>query len=424
MGASVRPDPVQEYLTAKSDPVSDYLAAKGVTPRGASGTWGDEQGPSAGVHLMNAAQGIPGMERLEALIGMMGSRLSPKSYGGKPIDYQTSLNAVRSLTGEIDPGVSGMEKFVGSLATLPFLPANPAAAGAALGGLDRLLNADPVESATGRAVSTAAGAGAGALLGKLTDMAVTAGRSVFAAKPAANLLAKQAERAAAAKRLYSAALAEGKGTTGTQAIQSFLAEPDVAEIVAELQQTRPFQGVASNSPEMLDAVYKTLADRSAQIKKGLEAVSPTRPNIGRFREQDVGAAKEQALTAFDTSMPSYRKAVDDFAKRSKELDAIRRGYEATIKKAANAAPSAKQLTRSTPEAFAEWAGTAKPMELGGASQGILGAVKQELLADPFLSLHSRGRGAASAAGSLLRVAQPNQLPLSQLGLASLYGYTR
>jgi hypothetical protein len=348
----------------------------------------------------------------------------PGAFGGKPISYEQSLGALRSVTGEIDPKTAALEKFLGALSLAPVLPKNPVTAGALLGGADRALSADPVTSLLGRAGSTAVGAGVGAATGKLLDMAFTGARSLFATKPAANLIAKQAERAKSAAQLYGAAMAEGKAAAVTPQIQSFLAEPDVAEIVGELQQTRPFANVAPDSPEMLDAVYKTLSDRAAQVKKGLEAVSPNRPNIGRFRRQDIQAAKTQALGAMDTTMPSYREAVNDFATRSREMDALRRGYDALIKKAANTAPSAKQLTRTTPEAFADWTTTAQPEELQGAVQGLLGGTKQEVLADNLLSLHRRGRAAMSAAGPLLRTIQPNASLPASLGLLGLYGASR
>lgn len=298
MGTSVRPDPVADYLQARgNDPVADYLAAKGSpaakptapTAKGASGSWGDEPGPGLAAHFLNAMQGIPGVERLEAGAGAIGNGIS----------YGQSLKALREITGGISPAASTAERMAASLLLLRKLPANPMLGGALLGGADQALSAD--EMGVGeRAGRTAAGTAIGGTLGKVLDVGVTAGRSLLAKTPAANLLARAGARAAAAKLNYGKALAEGVGKPATPQVQQFLAQPDVAEIVTELQSTRPFAGVPADDPKMLDAIYKTLSDRGAVVKKGLESVSPNKPNIGRFRGADIAATQQRLLDVMST----------------------------------------------------------------------------------------------------------------------------
>ncbi len=402
---------------------AEFKAWQAAQARGSSGTWGNEPAPpSDAAHLLNTFSSIPGVERLEALSAQGASHLAPSMFGGQPISYQQSLNALRGVTGEIDPKTAALERFLGSLATLRFLPKNPMAAGALLGGSDQLLSADQ-ESVPERAAATAGGTFVGGLLGKATDVGVTAARvginALRGEAPtfSALLLQKQAERAASAAKLYDAAIAEGQGKTATPAIKSFLAEPDIAEIVGELQGTRQFANTPAESPEMLDAVYKTLSDRAGQIKKGLDAVSPTRPNIGRFRGQDIAAAQQQGLAAMDPVMPTYREAVDDFAARSKEMDAIKRGYVALVKKTSGGLPSVNQATKSTPEAFADWAGK-KGSNVPAAVQGLLSGVSTGAQTGIGATLKTLG-----AAPSLLRLVEPDALPIATGTLTGAYGAT-
>jgi hypothetical protein len=333
-----------------------------------------------------------------------------------------------------------------------------------------------------------------------------------AEKPAALLLRKQAERAASAKDLYAAAAAEGKAHEATPAIRQFLSDPDIQDIVTGLQQTDQFANVSPESYDMLDAIYKTLSDQAKQAQKGLDALSPTKANQGRFRLSDIKGKQQKLLRAMgapgasvvqetqtipamttaqsprpDTRTalgnfrdmftvaakrgegtpqqqmarralerhsaessiepirggagpheltteriqyapavaPTYERAVQDYAKRSAEIDAIQRGYEALRSSLSNSLPTAKNLTRKTPEAFAEWAVKASPVEVAGAREGILGGLK--MAAPRRLSINPlRGFGVPNAlsavgnASDLLRsAATPEQQwidALQNLGL--------
>jgi len=251
-------------------------------------------------HVLNTAQGIPGMEAVEAGAGALASHL----LGNTPLSYRQSLSTLREATGNIGGKTSIAEHMMGSLATLPFLPKNPAVAGGLLGGADQALSADPITSASdvgGRAVATGVGAGIGALTGKLLDQAVAAGRAKFGQSSAANVLKREASRATAASENYAKAIAEGQGKAPTPAILRVLNKPDIAVIADELLQTRKFQGMDPHSPEVLDAIYKTLSDQAATAKRGLDAVTPNKANIGRFRLSDIRSAQSELLNAMESA---------------------------------------------------------------------------------------------------------------------------
>lgn len=368
-------------------------------------------------HVLNAAQGIPGMETVEAGAGALGSHV----FGDRPLSFQEALETLRSATGNIGGGTNMVEKAIGTIPTLPFLPANPAAGGALLGAADQLLAPDS-ESLVGRGVKTAVGAGIGAVVGKGSDAVVAGARSLLAPTAAANLLERSADRAASAKRLYGAALAEGKAAGATPAIKNYLAEPDIAEIVKELKGTREFSGVAPDSPEMLDAVYKTLSDRAATIRKGLQALTPNRPNIGRYQGANITAAQQDLLDAISGGMsmpgpmPTYRAAVKDFAQRKATEDAVGKGYDALRSKLSKALPSPRNLTRTTPEAFAKWADMAGPDETRAAIEGLLGGGKSALSKAPL----TMGRRAVGKLPDLLRIAgDATQVYAPRVGLLSM-----
>jgi hypothetical protein len=116
-------------------------------------------------------------------------------------------------------------------------------------------------------------------------------------------------------------------------------------------------------------------------------------------------------------MPTYRAAVNDFAKRTSEIGGLQKGYESVLSKLSQNIPSFKNLDRKTPEALAEWAKTATPAELAAARRGILGAT-QAAFKQGGKTL-SPGRHATAAATGLLRIVDPNAGQLANLGLLSL-----
>ncbi len=361
---------------------------------GTSGSTAGAFGRSLAATGANIAQGIPGMEAAQAGVRSVVRR--------QP--YREALTDIQGQTGKI-PGVLRVgEKIAGAVPLAAMLPANPVISGAVIGGADQALNADPDVGLGARAIRTPIGATVGAAIGGVADAAITAGRSALVPKVANQLIDARAARAAVAGKTFPAALAEGQGKTVTQPIYDALAKPDIAEIVAELKQTRPFQNVADDSPEMLDAAYKVLSDRAGQLKRGADAITPNRPNIGRFRAQDTKAAQSELMDAMAGTpaqpgpMPSYRPAVEGYANASRQIEATQRGSDVLKSKLSSVLPASRNLTRTTPEAFADWAAKATPEQLQAAKRGILGATKTQLFKAPLTA----GRRAVFDAPALLR----------------------
>jgi hypothetical protein len=526
MGASVRPDPVADYLAAKqqtsSDPVTEYLHAKHARPvskpSDANNQATDAElaaaSPSPGLtgHLVNIAQGIPGGE-----LAQTGLRMLTRGQS-----QDEALADIRGATKKINKPLAVAERFAGSLPLIKLPIKSPVAMGAAVGAADQALDADPEKGLGERALGSVSGAAVGAAAGKLGEMVGTGIRALRIKNPAANLIQRQASRAESAKAMYDNALSMGQSREATGAVRDFLAEPDIAEIVSELQQTRPFQNVHGESPEMLDAVYKTLSDRAALLKKNLDGVTPNRPNVGRFRLQDVKAAQnkllrvlgqgEQVTTerevpaittaqspapslmdairahdariaeaarrklgtplqqnrnpfsnqitdavpahsdlrsllertsaenvvspplsgapgpkiiketkAVPAMMPTYEHAVQDYAKRSAGIDAVKRGYDAVRTGVQKTLPTAKNLTRTTPEALEEWGTAISPETAEDVSEGILGgtrmAVKKSLLGEGQRAL----RKAAPMMRSVNAPSQSLTDLLTSLGLLGARG---
>jgi hypothetical protein len=335
-------------------------------------------------HVLNTGQGIPGVEAVEAGAGALGSKLTRH-----PMSYGQSLAQLRENTGNIGGVVSAGEKMVGGLATMPFLPASPLKAGAVIGAADQALSADPESDLTSRAWRTAGGAAAGAAVGKGLESAVTLGRAVRAPMSEAVIALRERLRDKAAQLGYSKALTEGVGRTNTPQIRAWLAQPDVAEIHQNLLQNREFQGMAPTDPRVLDAVYKVHSDIAQQVERGLDAATPNRPNLGRYTKRNLDLAKAEGLDAMSGGasipgpMPSYRPTVQDFAKSSDEIDAVRRGQDILRTSMNKGVTTGKNLDRTTPTEFAGWASQAPLGERVAASEGVLGAAKEDLLKHPI-----------------------------------------
>lgn len=386
----------------------------------------DDQGYGTrlATHVLNAAQGIPGVAAVEAGAGALSSRLT-----NHPMTYDQSLATLQGQTGQIGGKTSMAEKAMGGLAAVPFLPANPVTGGAMLGAADQALDAEP-NSLPARVARTATGALGGAAAGKAAELIPTIARTLMSKGAASNVFAREAARAESAGPLFKQALTDGVGKTNTPAIQHAISQPDIAEIISGLRETRQFAGMAPEDPRVLDAAYKVLSDQSGQIKRGLDAVTPTRPNIGRFREQDIRAAKNDLLDGMSggTTMPgpmaAYRPAVQSWADQSAGIQGVQRGNDALLDAVNNRLVRGKQLTRTTPEAAADWGENASAPMQQAAGEGVLGAVR-----DAFSGFSpKRGLRAAMKGPSVLReLGAPQQAQhdlISQLALALANGWTR
>lgn len=99
----------------------------------------------------NLAEGIPGMERVQA-----GARAVVR---GQP--YSEALGDIRGQTDKLPAALKVGERIAGALPLARFLPGSAIKAGSLIGGLDAALSADQ-EGSGERALKTAAGAGIGA----------------------------------------------------------------------------------------------------------------------------------------------------------------------------------------------------------------------------------------------------------------------
>lgn len=368
---------------------------------------------SAAATGANLAQGIPGMEAAQAYIMSKTER----------VPYRDALGTLRGETNKIPTALKYGERIAGALPLASILPGSAVASGAIVGGADQALSADPDMSLTERGFRTVAGAAGGAVLGKVTDAATTGLKAAFTRNPASTLLARQAERAASARKLYGAALQEGRNNGTSTEVQAFVKEPMIADIVDGLRQTDEFANTAADAPEMLDAIYKTLSDQAGKAKRGLDALTPAAANQGRFRLSDIRGKQQRLLGTMEAptsssvsgSMPSYPKAVQDFAQRTREIEAIQKGYDALRGSLSDNLPTAKNLTRKTPEAFAEWAAKATPEEVQAAREGVLGATKMAIKpkVNPF-GLFGLGRPAGKASSLLRDANTPSQAYLEVL----------
>lgn len=217
-----------------------------------------------------------------------------------------------------------------------------------------------------------------------------------------------AERAESARALYGAAMKEGQGATAIPKVQEFLQEEDIAPIVADLKSTRVHAATPEDSPEMLDAVYKVLSDRAGTLKGKLGALTPRGANLGRVAAKDVGAAQDALLDATDGPMPSYRKAVEDYAKRSADLEGFDTGNILAGKKVNSAQATGKNLSRQnrTATAFKDWLATATPSQREAAAEGAAGYARGEMgITKPLHSL----RVAAKLGPIIDQASAPNAL---------------
>lgn len=322
--------------------------------------------------LLSAAQAIPGMEALQAGAGALGSQ-----FTDNPMDYRESLETLRGATGKMGTGRRIAAQVVGAAPLLPFLPANPTAAGAILGGAGQAFEADPNVGMGERALRTAAGSVLGAASGFLANQLMGGIQNLASRATGSSAKIMQGAKAArdeAAGPLYAAAEREmGAGGAPTADVQAFLSRPDVAQIVQGLQAYDEFKGVAPDSYQMLDAVRKVLSDRSGKAARQAAMANPTNPNLGRFERRQLGASKDAFRAATDVLMPSYQKGMDVFAAGSKNVEAIRRAQDAFKSAMQKAPPTGRNIDRTTPEAFEEFMQAATPEARALANKTLFAA---------------------------------------------------
>lgn len=402
-GPSLRHDPALRARQAVRGKISDAEQADAT----------DAQ-PGILGSLADAAQGLfPGMGALEA-----GARSVVR---GQP--YRDAYQDIKAQTDKVPTSAKLIGRTAASLPLLDLLPGSAAKSGAMLGAGDEVLSGDPDKGVGSRVAGGVTGGVLGALLGKAAETATTGLRAFRTPLSEANISAQKAARKASSDALYGNALAEGaQNGTNTPAINQVLAQPDNAAMVAGLSPLRQNAGLAPNSPELLDALYKARSDRAAALKKGLEAAIPARPNMGSASRMDNQMAQTDLLDAMSGGttmpgpMPSYRAAVNDYAERSGNIGAVRRGQDALRTSIGKGVTTGKNLDRTTPTSFADWASSATPGQIDNVSQGVLGAAREATAKSPTRSLLGGlvGHGPLGKAPDLLRKAGGSRQSLIDL----------
>lgn len=369
--------------------------------------------------LLNAAAGNPGMEAVMAGAGALGSRVTDT-----PMSYEDALQTLQHETGRIPAGRRRVGRVLGSTMTAPFLPENPAAAGAVYGGADQLLNADPNESGLERGARTLGGAAAGYLTGKTLDLAQAAGRTALTPSYAKSFNQQLAERARSAKQMFEAAKDQGNTRGATDAVNAFLAEPDVAPIVKNLTQSRSMQGAGVG--DILDAIYKEFSGDVGGATRQITSGS-TRTNSAFRTKADAQAAQRALLSAAETpqvtptsvspaTAPLMRPAIEDYAERSRAMESMNKGYNAQRAGMQKGLPTAKGAATTSGPAFSRWVQGVDPSDVQAATSGIFGGAK-----DAISRGDSKLRALNTAASLARRTNTPAQRALDlliKLGLVS------
>lgn len=251
-------------------------------------------------HTLNAGQGIPGVERLEANVGALTT--------GRSSDEALAL--LRERTGEIGGVTSAVEKGLGALALAPVLPANAMGAGALYGGAQELAGAD-TESLPERATRTALGAGVGAAtgygLGKLAD-------KTGATRAAMGRLATAANESGAADAVRAAIGVRPLSPLRQVSQFTVLPEPSVAPALTRAA------GVAEPSPAItvpltkaaarsqLEALLQKSSDEGAvgELVKGYPIKTDPATNWNLMQQVESGLLK--AKGGGTPSVPRLRLA--------------------------------------------------------------------------------------------------------------------
>lgn len=315
--------------------------------------------------------------------------------------YRDALGDIRGAQEDLPTGARFLPGVAGeALAAMavPFVRANPFRGSAAMGVAEGLTEADPdVGPGMRGALAGAKGLGYG-LMGTVSDIAPGIARAAKATPADEAVLQMLTDRASSAKTMYERALAAGRNREVTPAIRDFLAEPDIAPIVADIRGTREFAALAPDSPEMLDQVYKTLSDQLGRLRKGAELLRPSRPNAGRLAQGDVKAAQEQLLSALETPkdvvamrtrstapafMPEYRAAVDDYATRSRELQAYLSGRRALKTAGKGGVMTDRELVKESPAQFLDGVEAMSPAERANALAAMDALIREAGLRSPM-----------------------------------------
>jgi hypothetical protein len=403
----IRHDPKLRARQAARGKISDQEQADAAAVEAQPGLLGS---------LADVAQGVPGVGVLEAGVRSV-ARQQP---------YADAYRDITTQTDKVPTSAKLIGRTAASIPLIMALPGSAVTSGALIGGADQALDANPEKGIGARALTGALGAGVGAAFGKAGEMVALLPRVIRAPTSGANIIARQAARGAEAKAGYAAALAEGQGRTQTPAIAGQLALPDNAAIMDAQRELRQNAGKSAYDPEMLDALYKAHSTRAANLQRGVESATPSR-NLGAASLKDTHLAQQDLLDAMSGGasapgpMPSYRPAVENYAKASGDITALETGQDALRHALTKGVTTGKNIDATTKEAFTRWAQQAAPSQTQAASEGVLGATKEDLLKHLAKNLLG-GRAMGKAPAYLRAVGDGGQTAsdfLTKLGLLAV-----
>lgn len=365
---------------------------------------------------LSAAQGVPGMEALEAGAGALGSK-----FTDNPMSFRESRDALRAETEKIPREVRGAAQLIagGAASRIPGVASmSPAKAGATFGAASQGLSADDM-SLEGRLARTAIGAGVGGAAGKTLDMLVTGARAGGAKRYDKNVFDREDAMSVADNANYGAAAAEGKAAGGTSAeIQAALAHEKIAPFAAAVRMREQFKG--ASDAEVLTEAFKLMSREQRRLGRAISSADDYAAN-DVLRKDELDILKRQLKTAAEPTMPSFPGAVKEHAKRAGEMDALDRGASAMARAGMKINPA--QTERFSPESFRRSWTSMSDAERQAAQEGVLGFLKEQPVFRPNLI---SGGGLLSAAdrlhraGGLLRqINTPGQRTLDDILRASI-----
>lgn len=337
----------------------------------------------------NAAQGIPGMEAVQA-----GARSLVRGQS-----YRDALGDIRGETERIPTPLRIAGQLPGVVASSGVAPgASAVKVGGAYGAASQALNADPDLPLGERAARTVGGGVAGAVIPAAMKGLATTGRiantgvRALATKTTPAMLLQQQEAALQAKTgpMYARALKEGQGAVVPPQVRAALDRPQVKEISQRLQGMDDYAGMSDDSPEMIQAIKQALNEQSIALKKPQQLANTGKGAAfsGRAERRQVERLSRDLTDAVATPgqlmgpnqgrpvitapmMPSQRAADQAHAQGKALQTATEHGVNAVA--AANRGTTVGSgLRQRSPEAFERWVQTkASPDEVDAFIKSVM-----------------------------------------------------
>lgn len=345
------------------------------------------------------AAGVPG-----AKLGISAARAALQ---GRPLaDVQREVNAETSDV----PYASAAARAIGSLATLPVLPASGAASGAILGGASEALNNDP-GSTWGRIPRALAGAGAGAVTGRLLEAGGNALRAKLAGTPTDVVHGLKEQRTLAGSLNYPRAAAEGQRFFADLGDEEALRQAvsggaDHAPVPAltkllDAPGIKPYADAVRASPRFANADDSVIGSEAFKLMSEAQGKKLTlQGNAGEFKAatdfalQDLRAAKQQLGNAIGEIEPSFPGANTTHRIISGDIKAARDANR-MLSKAAPPTGNALDNPAKDPRAWLrDVVPEYSPSEAEAAQQSALGTINdigQGMSHNPLTAFGSFGR---------------------------------